>query len=146
MPRPKKDRSVLEPPLFTEFKPIGVPSNLLKQSSLSLDEYEAFRLTDYVGLSHEEASELMNISRSTFTRLIEKSRRKIAGLLVDGNILTIEGGNVHFRKNIIRCNSCGHMFNIDIQTAVTNCPECDSDRLQNMAGNFGHGRCCRRNK
>lgn len=143
MPRPKKNRSVLKPPMFTEFKPVGIPSRALVQIYLSLDEYEAFRLADHLGFGHEEASEEMDISRSTFTRLIEQSRKKIAGLLIDGNVLTIEGGNIHFRRNTIRCNSCGHMFNIDINATITKCPECDSDRLQNLAGNFGHGRCCR---
>lgn len=144
MPRPKINRSVLKPPVFTEFKPTSIPRKLLKQSYLTLDEFEAFRLADHIGLGHEEASNEMNISRSTFTRLIEQARKKIAGMIVNGNILTIDGGNVHFRRNTIRCASCGHMFNIDINTTIKKCPECDSDSLQNFAGNFGHGRCCRR--
>ncbi|MBN2789262.1 MAG: DUF134 domain-containing protein [Candidatus Delongbacteria bacterium] len=143
MSRPKINRSVLKPPMFTEFKPVGVPSRILSQTFLSLDEYEAFRLADHLGFGHEEASEEMNISRSTFTRLIEQARKKVAGMLINGNILTIEGGNIHFRKNTIRCNSCGHTFIIDINANIVKCPECNSDSLQNFAGNFGHGRCCR---
>jgi len=142
MSRPQKERIVHLPPLFTDFKPIGVKMNLLKQVSLSLDEYEAFRLADYMGLSHDEAANEMEISRSTFTRLIEKARSNIAQLIVNGSALNIDGGNIHFRKNIIRCNSCGHMFNINIDKSISNCPECNSTNLLNIAGGFGHGKCC----
>jgi len=142
MPRPQKERIVHQPPLFSDFKPIGVKMNYLKKVLLTLDEYEAFRLADFIGLSHDEASVEMNISRSTFTRLIEKARNKIAQLIINGNALNIDGGNIHFRKNIIRCNSCGHMFNINIDKSISNCPECDSPNLLNVAGGFGHGRCC----
>ena len=119
MPRPRSDRIVQMPPLFSEFKPIGVAGKLLEQTILSLDEYEAFRLADYIGLSHAEAADEMEISRSTFTRLIEKARRKIADLIIQGKLLTIEGGNIHFRKNIIRCNDCGYMFKININFTRT---------------------------
>lgn len=143
MPRPKRDRIVHNPPIFSEFKPTGIASKLLGQTILSLDEFEAFRLADALGLSHAEAAEEMDISRSTFTRLIEEARRKIAGLIINGKVLTIEGGNIHFRNNIIRCNNCGHMFNIKIDEVFSVCPECNSRNLTNLAGGFGHGRCCR---
>jgi len=142
MSRPIKDRTVHNPPLFKEFKPVGVVGKLLDQTLLSLDEYEAFRLADYVGLSHIEAAEEMDISRSTFTRLIEKARKKIADFIIQGKLLTIEGGNIHFRNNIIRCINCGSMFNINIKTSFTECPECKSTNLLNLAGGFGHGKCC----
>jgi uncharacterized protein len=142
MSRPQKERMVHQPPLFTDFKPIGVRIDFLKKTSLSLDEYEAFRLADFIGLSHDDASNEMDISRSTFTRLIEKARKKIAQLIINGHVLNIDGGNIHFRKNIIKCNSCGHMFNINIDKSVSNCPECNSSNLLNIAGGFGHGRCC----
>jgi predicted DNA-binding protein (UPF0251 family) len=109
---------------------------------LSLDEYEAVRLADYLGMDHKEAAEMMEISRSTFTRLIEKSRRKMAKFIIDGAELTIEGGNIHFRGNILKCNSCGHMFNTGFEKIITNCPACGSDSLTDMAGGYGHGRCC----
>ena len=142
MPRPKNKRIVFEPPLFTEFKPIGIASRTLEQISLSLDEFEAVRLADYSGLSHEEASEEMEISRSTFTRLIEKARKKMADFLMNGKILSIEGGNVHFRNNIIQCLDCGHMFKTKIGMPIMECPSCKSNNLLNVAGGFGHGKCC----
>jgi predicted DNA-binding protein (UPF0251 family) len=142
MPRPISNRIVHEPPLFTEFKPIGIPVRSLEHVQLSLDEYEAIRLADRLGLSHEEAAEEMGISRSTFSRLIEKSRKKLAEFIFGGKLLTIDGGNIHFRKNILRCNDCGHMFKINMDSPITTCPECNSKNLLNLAGGFGHGKCC----
>lgn len=142
MPRPQKERIVHKPPLFTEFKPTGIARKYLNQISLSLDEYESLRLADFEGLSHNDAADEMEISRSTFTRLIEQARKKIANFIIKGEFLIIEGGNVHFRNNIIKCQDCGYMFNININTKFSQCPECNSANLLNVAGGFGHGECC----
>jgi len=146
MPRPQYNRVVHEPPLFSEFKPLGVKGRQLEQILLTLDEFEAFRLADNVGLSHAEAAEEMCISRSTFTRLIEKARKKIADFIIQGKLLVIDGGNIHFRNNIIQCRSCGHMFKTNFRTTITKCPECNSKNLLNLAGGFGHGNCCNYNR
>jgi len=143
MPRPKKNRLVEKPPLHCNFKPVGVPANNLQPLNLSLDEYEAIRLADFLGMDHAEASEEMDISRSTFTRLIERARRILAEFMIKGRLLQIEGGNVHFKGNRIRCADCGHMFNITFQTDFEACPNCGSKNLLDLAGSFGHGRCCR---
>jgi len=143
MARPQKNRMIKEPPLFSQFKPMGAPGRLLETISMSLDEYEAFRLSDYLGMSQEEAADEMEISRPTFTRLIETARKKVTELIINGKMLTIEGGNIHFRNNLIKCRSCGHMFNINIEDDIRKCPSCNSDELINLAGGFGHGRCCR---
>ena len=142
MSRPKNNRLVYEPPLFSEFKPVGVAAKSLQQNRLAIDEYEAVRLADYQGFSHEEAAEEMRISRSTFSRLVDTARKKIADSIVNGKVLIIEGGSIHFRNNIIRCMGCGNIFKIRMNRALLKCPECQSTRLQNLAGGFGHGRCC----
>ncbi|MFC2151052.1 DUF134 domain-containing protein [Bacteroidota bacterium] len=146
MSRPEKERIVHKPPLFSEFKPIGVAGRLLDQIQLSIDEYEALRLADYEGFSQEDAAEEMEISRPTFSRLIEKARKKVADFIIQGKLLTIEGGNIHFRNNIIRCHDCGHMFNTNFGESFTECPECHSKNLINLAGGFGHGKCCMNQK
>ena len=142
MARPQSDRIVHEPPLFSDFKPMGVRGQDLGQVLLTLDEFEAFRLADQVGMSHAAAAEEMGISRSTFTRLIEKARKKIADFIIQGKMLTIEGGSVHFRNNILKCQSCGHMFKTNMDNNISECPACHSGNLINLAGGFGHGRCC----
>ena len=142
MPRPKKNKMVSCPPLYSCFKPVGVPRSSLEDINLEIGEYEAIRLTDYEGLDHADAAAEMEISRSTFSRLIERARKKVAGFLIEGRMLQIEGGKVHFRDNVLKCHSCGHIFNINIGARFTRCPACDSSELLNLAGSFGHGRCC----
>ena len=144
MARIKKQRIVESPPLFSAYKPSGVMRGQLQQLPLALDEYEAIRLADYQGMDHAEAAEEMEISRSTFSRLIEQARHKMSLFLIEGRQLYIEGGNIHFRDNVLRCQSCGHMFSITMDASLSKCPECGSAELLNLAGGFGHGRCCAR--
>jgi uncharacterized protein len=144
MPRPKKERIVEQPPLYASFKPTGIRRSDLDNIALSLDEYEAIRLADYAQMDHEEAAAEMEISRSTFTRLLEKARAKVSAFLIEGRELSIEGGCVHFRANVFRCASCGHMFNIGIAKGLDSCPNCGSASLLDMAGGYGHGKCCRK--
>ena len=143
MPRPKSNRIVHEPPLYSEFKPVGLRAPSLEQVELTLDEFEAFRLADQLNLTHAEAAEEMETSRSTFSRIIERARKKLTDFIINGKMLTIEGGNIHFRNNIIQCQSCGHMFKTNFTESITECPSCGSENILNLAGGFGHGRCCR---
>ena len=142
MSRPQFNRIVHEPPLYSDFKPIGVRAQNLEQIVLTLDEFEAFRLADQLGFSHALAANEMEISRSTFSRLIEKARKKVADFIIQGKALKIGGGTVHFRVNIIQCKDCGHMFKTNFKESITECPSCHSKSIVNLAGGFGHGKCC----
>ena len=145
MGRPQKERGVTEPPRIQSFKPTGVPRQVLERVSLTIDEFEAIRLADHQGLDHEHAAEKMNISRTTFTRLIEKARRKIADALIEVKELYIEGGSVHFRRNIFRCGNCGKLIRMNIgDPSPRKCPQCGSINLIDLAQTYGHGPCCRR--
>lgn len=142
MSRHKKDRIVSNPPLFKEFGPSVSSNNQMDVVHMSIDEYEAIRLADFLGLNHEEAAVEMEISRSTFSRLVEKARIKLSKMLILGSKLSIEGGSIHFKQNIIKCNNCTHIFNINIGSNLDICPNCESQDLFNIAGEFGHGHCC----
>jgi len=104
MPRPSKPRIIGVQPEICHFKPRGIPAKKLKTVHVALDEFEAIRLADYEGLSHEDASVLMNISRPTFSRLVEKARVNIANFLIEGAELIIGGGNVEFKD--CGCANC----------------------------------------
>ena len=136
---------VQNPPIFNAFKPLGVPGRNLEEITLTLDEYEALRLSDHLQLSHEESAVEMEISRSTFSRLIEKSRKKVAQMMVNGKMLVIEGGDVHFKSNLFKCQNCGQIFRTQMGGIMSQCTECSSVNLLNLAGGFGHGKCCRPN-
>jgi len=142
MPRPQYNRIVHEPPIYSHFKPSGVKGQDIPQIVLTLDEFEAFRLADQQGYTHAQAAEEMEISRSTFSRLIEKARKKVADFLIQGGVLTIGGGSVHFRINILQCLDCGHLFKVKLDEEISECPACESEKILNMAGSFGHGKCC----
>ncbi len=143
MPRPQKSRKIHYPPMFNEFKPMGVGGRMLEKIVMTIDEYEALRLADYLGYSQEEAADEMEISRPTFTRLIESARKKVAEMLVQGKKLVISGGNIEFRANIIKCLSCGRLYRVPFDEKIDNCPSCGSDRLINFAyvgGGHRHGK------
>ncbi|MCF7941867.1 MAG: DUF134 domain-containing protein [Spirochaetia bacterium] len=142
MPRPKKERIVSTPPLYASFKPTGVKRTLLEQVSLSLDEYEAIRLADHLHMDQKDAAQEMGISRPTFSRLIEQAHEKVASFLIEGKEMTIEGGRVHFKGNIVQCADCGCMHRIPVASSLEVCPSCGSTNLIDHAGGFGHGRCC----
>ncbi len=142
MARPKTHRLIHTPPLYNGFKPIGVIGRDLVTLEMNLDEYEAIRLADYEGLSQEEAAVEMKISRSTFARLIESARKKSSQFLIQGKRLVIGGGPVHFRKNLLQCHDCHRIFSMSMGETMTSCRSCGSKNLIDLAGGYGHGRCC----
>lgn len=56
---------------------------------LGLDELEAVRLTDMLGLTQAEAATSMGVSQPTLNRILAGARRKIAECLVEGHALRI---------------------------------------------------------
>ncbi len=93
MPRPRLFRRVMFQPNVTYFKPIGVRMAGLEETVVTVDEFEAVRLKDLLGLGQEEAAKKMDISQPTFHRLVLGARKKIADALVNGKAIKIEGGN-----------------------------------------------------
>jgi predicted DNA-binding protein (UPF0251 family) len=142
MGRKEIERTVHKPPLFKVFKPTGVAGNILEEVVLSIDEYESIRLVDYCKHSHEEAADEMSISRPVFTKMLEKARYKLSTLLVRGALLKIDGGNFHFKNNIMKCLKCEQLFEIEMDKQIVECPNCGNVNIMNIAGAYGHGRCC----
>ncbi|MEM0343738.1 MAG: DUF134 domain-containing protein [Thermoplasmata archaeon] len=100
MPRPKRCRRVCYEPGFKFFKPQGIPLDLLEKREIELDELEAIRLADMLGLSQVEAAGLMNISQPTFSRILASGRRKIAECIINGLALKMKA--VDASDNTIR--------------------------------------------
>lgn len=93
MPRPRKCRRVGKQPVHTFYKPQGVPLEGLTGVSLSIEGLEAIRLADADGLDHDQASEMMGISRPTFSRVLNEARQVVARALSNGWAIQIDGGN-----------------------------------------------------
>ena len=100
MPRPRKIRCVAQKPVETFFKPAGVPLEKLTGITLSIEGLEALRLADAEEMSHDAAAEKMNISRPTFSRILNEARRTVAKALSSGWAIRIDGGDYDFTEII----------------------------------------------
>ncbi|MFA5411642.1 MAG: DUF134 domain-containing protein [Candidatus Omnitrophota bacterium] len=89
--RPIKYRIVKQDPRISQFSPRG-KAGRPDEAKLSMDEFEAVRLADFLGLSQKEAAKSMRISQQTFSRILRRARKAIADGLVAGKIIKIEGG------------------------------------------------------
>jgi len=104
MPRPFCRRRIGWLPSKWRFFPEGGPFVGPEIITLTLDELEAIRLADLLGLYQEEAAQKMGISRATFGRILESGRKKVAEALISGKALKIEEGPIE----IIEWPSFGH--------------------------------------
>jgi len=123
----------------------------LAESVLTMDELEALRLKDLMGLGQEEAARKMKISQPTFNRLISSARKKVADALVNGKAIKIEGGTYKMVRPRARmgqgrgrgmgfggpamscvCPSCGHQApkQRGVPCASTKCPKCGDPMIR----------------
>ena len=145
MTRPVKCRRVAFMPGVTYFKPAGIPMRMLDEVCLSVEEAEALRLKDLEDLDQEQCAERMNISRPTFQRVLESARKKIAGALLGGKAIRIEGGNFEMAAIRYRCQN-GHEWDVPLDRAQSEtaqpCPICGMTAviLVQPAGAWSGGR------
>ncbi|MFC1994525.1 DUF134 domain-containing protein [Chloroflexota bacterium] len=118
-------------PEVTYFKPAGIPLRVLEEVRLSIEEAEALRLKDMEGLEQEHGAEKMNISRSTFQRILASARQKIAEALLNGKAIRIDGGNFEMTWHRFRCRS-GHEWKLETPVRVPPelCPTCSTPDVQ----------------
>lgn len=90
--RPKKYRIVKIDPKISQFSPRGKPGRP-DEVDLAMEEFEALRLADYMGLGQKAAAKSMHISQQTFSRILKKAHRSIAHAIVSGAIIKIQGGH-----------------------------------------------------
>ncbi|MGI9535885.1 MAG: DUF134 domain-containing protein [Desulfocapsaceae bacterium] len=95
MVRPQKPRLVSAYPTITAFVPQGV--NVAGETVLTVDEFEAIRLSDFEHLDQESGAAMMGVSRHTFGRLLARGRSAVADAMVTGKVLKIEGGSYEVR-------------------------------------------------
>lgn len=137
--KPRKIRNVSLPPKVVFFKPHGIPLREIEIVNLTVDEYEAIRLADYESLKHYEAAKKMNISRPTFTRLLESAHKKISNTIVEGKAIRIEGGDFKFSDKVFQCIRCGQFQNLQAkendkgkENKTKHCINCSSDELKEI--------------
>lgn len=132
MPRPLKPRFVERIPPAVYFKPAGVPLSMLDEVSLGVDELESLRLKDLDGLDQETAATRMNLSQSTYQRVLTVAREKVTRALVEGRAIRIEGGNYQLVARVYTCTDCGHRWenpSPESSEPPKTCPRCSSGAI-----------------
>ena len=119
--RHKKPRCVSHMPSSTYYKPAGIPTYELEEIVLNLEEMEALRLKDLLGLEQVGCAVQMGVSRPTFYRILMEARRKVTEVLVYGKSLRIEGGAYNFKQNKLVCPYC----QFALEQEENSCPRCD---------------------
>jgi len=150
MPRPFRCRKVRCRPDANYFKPRGIPSDLLEEIDLTMDELEAIRLADLEGKYQEDAAKKVNVSRQTFGNILASAHKKIADVLVNSKALKIEGGVVKMMERHFVCYDCKNEWVLPYGSGRPNeCPKCKSLNIHRApqdrgwaktGGGFGHGR------
>ena len=116
-------------PQIRYFKPAGIPLSGLQETRLSVEEVEAVRLKDLEGSELEECAQKMNVSRTTFSRVLSSARQKIADALLNGKAIRIEGGNFEMTVRRFRCLN-GHEWDVPFDSLINRppqyCPTCDT--------------------
>lgn len=125
-------RRVNSLPQITYFKPGGIPLADLQEIQLLIEEAEAIKLKDLEGLEQEQCAQKMNVSRSTFSRILDSARLKIADALLNGKAIRIGGGNFEMAERRFRCVR-GHEWDVPFEIMVNTppelCPECDTPSI-----------------
>ena len=110
----------------------------LEQVQLTIDELEALRLADFLGMSHEEAGKQMGVSRATLGRIIEQARKTVADALIHGKAISVEGGN-YKRVNptanrVFLCDECQGRWEEPPATGrPKKCPSCGGQGFHRVA-------------
>lgn len=92
MARPIKWRRVCCLPEKNTFGSLDSPPNAERCVTMTIDEYETIRLIDFDGFTQEECAKQMNVARTTIQGIYSEARKKLAEFLVEGKVLSIEGG------------------------------------------------------
>lgn len=90
--RPIKPRNIRRQPHICQFSPRG-KAGRPDEIDLKLEEFEAIKLADFIGLSQKKAAAFMGISQQTFSRILRRARKSLASALISGKIIKIQGGN-----------------------------------------------------
>jgi predicted DNA-binding protein (UPF0251 family) len=128
MARPRKCRWVEFEPGITFFKPQGIPMRGLEQVVISVDELEALRLSDFLGLNQEDVALEMNVSRPQCADAGSGSP-SCAEALVYGKAIKSPGDYQVTQRRI--CQDCEHAWEDEtIARIFRKPPKCQGSSIQ----------------
>jgi predicted DNA-binding protein (UPF0251 family) len=138
MVRPQKDRLVAFNPEISYFKPRGIPMIDLEEVCLTVDQREAIRLSDLLGMSHEDAGRRMGVSRATFGRIIQRARNAVADALINGKAINVEGGSYRIinKERLFHCTNCNLEWEEPFGSGrPKRCPACRENEFYRLGKN-----------
>ena len=148
MSRPKIGRIVTHIPPVRVFRPAGPEAKGIPygEVTLTVEEAEALRLCDLLGMDQTDAAASMDVSRGTLQRILMGARQKTADAIANAKTILIQGGAYVQNPCRIRCSACGHLgqsgYTGDTDTP---CPDCGATSwICESAQDFCRKRCGRR--
>lgn len=133
MSRKKKINKVNHIPDFCGYKPYGKKNIQEDDVKFFFEEYQALYYADYKRLPYTEAAEAMNMSKSTFGRLIIQARTKIATALVQSRGIEAQVGEIYSDNSIMECVDCFHKFVLKTgETQPAHCPSCNGTNMEDI--------------
>ena len=97
--RPRKKKIIHEQPRIDHFSPRGRPGRP-DETIVAMEEYEAMRLHDYLGMPQKDAATMMGISQQSFSRIVREARKKVSDAIVNAKIIRIEGGDFISKRSM----------------------------------------------
>ena len=87
--RPRRNCKIGYCPKFSYFTPSGIAECDLKIIELSPEEAESLRLRNIKGLDQTESAKKMDVSQSTYQRILTSANRKVTEALLEGKAIRI---------------------------------------------------------
>ena len=87
--RPRRRRRIKFSHKINYYKPQGTPMRNLEIEEILIEELEALRLKNIEGLEQNRCAQKMNISQSTFQRILSEAYKKISNALINGKAIKI---------------------------------------------------------
>jgi len=129
MGRPKICKRIFGEPKIICFKPdVKVDYQKSESIEITMEEFEAIRLKDYLKIKQQKVAEIMGISQPTLHRILISARENVANALVEGKILNIKGGNYMKAEKRYKCRKCGFEWQSP-QKEYEKCPDCESEDI-----------------
>ena len=107
----------------------------LEEVCLTVDQREAIRLSDLLGMSHEDAGRRMGVSRATFGRIIQRARNAVADALINGKAINVEGGSYRIfnEARLFQCINCNFEWEEPFGSGrPKHCPSCKENELYRL--------------
>ncbi len=108
--RPRKKKIVREYPRTDFFSPAGRP-DFPGEVAITLEEYEALRLADYLEYHQKKAADLMGISQQSFSRIVRSARKMVSDAIVNAKSIKISGGDFVNKRSMDIANKLKRNIN-----------------------------------